>query len=320
MNPLFRTIIHIPPSRPISLASKCMMIGSCFSEEISEKLIQSGLSVINNPAGILFNPISILNIMERLRKEQLYTQGELQIHNDTFFSWDHHGSFKHQNIEILLDKINTLVQQSINYNAAHPLIIITWGSAIIYSIKETGQVVANCHKQPSSIFHRNMLTVDEIVNQYVIYIEKMLLIEPVFRIIITVSPVRYAKDGFVENQLSKSILFVALNKLIELYPDNVEYFPAYEIIMDELRDYRFYKTDMIHPSQVAVDLVWQYFQKTYFTATDQKVLKEIEAFNSLRAHRPLFPDSEESAQLQNTIETKRSEIMLKYPYLNLDLL
>ena len=320
MDPLFRTIIRIPPSRPISLASKCMMIGSCFSEEISEKLIQSGLSVINNPAGILFNPISILNIMERLRKEQLYTQGELQIHNDTFFSWDHHGSFKHQNIEILLDKINTLVQQSINYNAAHPLIIITWGSAIIYSIKETGQVVANCHKQPSSIFHRNMLTVDEIVNQYVIYIEKMLLIEPVFRIIITVSPVRYAKDGFVENQLSKSILFVALNKLIELYPDNVEYFPAYEIIMDELRDYRFYKTDMIHPSQVAVDLVWQYFQKTYFTATDQKVLKEIEAFNSLRAHRPLFPDSEESAQLQNTIETKRSEIMLKYPYLNLDLL
>mgnify|MGYP003554473906 FL=1 len=145
----------------------------------------------------------------------------------------------------------------------------------------------------------------------------MLPIEPGFRVIITVSPVRYAKDGFVENQLSKSILFVALNKLIELYPENIEYFPAYEIIMDELRDYRFYKSDMIHPSQVAVDLVWQYFQKTYFTATDQKVLKEIEAFNSLSAHRPLFPDSEESAQLQNTIETKRSELSLKYPYLNI---
>ncbi|MBK6448274.1 MAG: GSCFA domain-containing protein [Saprospiraceae bacterium] len=317
MDPLFRTIIRIPPSRPISLASKCMMIGSCFSEEISEKLIQSGLSVINNPAGILFNPLSILNILERIRKEQLYIQSELQIHNNQFFSWEHHGSFKHQDREILLNKINSLVQQSIHYNVEHPVRIITWGSAIIYRIKETGQVVANCHKQPSSIFHRKMLTVDELVNQYVIYLEKMLPIEPGFRVIITVSPVRYAKDGFVENQLSKSILFVALNKLIELYPENIEYFPAYEIIMDELRDYRFYKSDMIHPSQVAVDLVWQYFQKTYFTATDQKVLKEIEAFNSLSAHRPLFPDSEESAQLQNTIETKRSELSLKYPYLNI---
>ncbi|MBK6372753.1 MAG: GSCFA domain-containing protein [Saprospiraceae bacterium] len=132
----------------------------------------------------------------------------------------------------------------------------------------------------------------------------MLPIEPGFRVIITVSPVRYAKDGFVENQLSKSILFVALNKLIELYPENIEYFPAYEIIMDELRDYRFYKSDMIRPSQVAVDLVWQYFQKTYFTATDQKVLKEIEAFIALVLIGHYFPI--QRSQLNFKILLKRS--------------
>ncbi len=317
MNPLFRTLIHIPPSRPISLVSKWLLSGSCFSDEIGKKLIQSGLAVISNPAGILFNPLSILNILERIRKQQLYAQSELQLHNNLFFLWDYHGSFKNSNSETLLNQINSSLQQGINYNPGNPLRIITWGSAIVYKLKETGQLVANCHKKPGNLFQRNMLTVDEIVDTYVIYLENLLLTDPEFRMIFTISPVRYAKDGFIENQLSKSILFVALNKLIEFYPDHIEYFPAYEIIMDELRDYRFYKSDMIHPDQDAVDLVWQYFQETYFTPSDQKVLKEVKALNKLIAHRPLFPDSEETAQLQKTIETKRSEIMVRYPFLNI---
>lgn len=314
-NQLFRTPVTIPKQKPVNPDKSWFSIGSCFAEEIALKLSQSGLKIYSNPSGILFNPISISNALTRIFQQNLYEVGELQKVDDYFFEWGHHGLFRNHSSKELLDRINKNVVQGGSALRTCDNLIITWGSAIVYKLKENGRVVGNCHKQPNTLFDRTLLEVDEIVDAYIKLFETLININPSAKIILTVSPVRYLKDGFVENQLSKSILFVALNKLIEMFPDHISYFPSYEIMMDELRDYRFYKSDMIHPNDQAIELIWEYFKQTYYSEKDQKFFEEVDAYNRMKDHRPLFPDSAETDAFKILIRERCELLIHKYPFI-----
>lgn len=316
-NPLFRTPVTIPKQKPVPPDSNWFSMGSCFAKEIALKLSQSGLKIFSNPSGILFNPISISNTMLRLLEQNLYKKRDLQKVGDQYFEWGHHGSFRKKSSEELLTSVNDAVVTGRFKLRTSDMVIITWGSAIVYKLKATGQIVGNCHKQPNNLFDRELLEIDEIVNTYSKLYETLLMYNPDIRIIMTVSPVRYVKDGFVENQISKSVLFIALNKLIQLFPGHISYFPAYEIMMDELRDYRFYKNDMIHPDEVAIELIWQYFKQTYFSESSLLILEEIDKYNKMVQHKPLFPDSSASKELEKKIEQMKIQLEDKYPFLNI---
>ena len=261
----FTTKVDIGKSRAlISHEQKILLLGSCFSDNIGEKLVDAGFDATVNPLGTLYNPASI--------KEAICPS-----------DWDEFVKWLHSRVNGQQSTVNsqrsTSGEEELKNSKPQKLktsdydtLIITFGTAWVFRLKETGMIVANCRKQPDCLFRRERLSVDDIVDMWVSLLEKEL---SGTKVIFTVSPIRHKKDGFHGNQLSKSTLLLAIDRLIEKFPEKCEYFPAYEILMDELRDYRFYADDMLHPSQVAVNYIWQLFQDKYFSeSTKQKVLEE----------------------------------------------
>ncbi len=251
----FRTRVDIKKSKnAISHEQKILLLGSCFSDNIGEKLVNGGFQAIVNPLGTLYNPASIASVITECAKPVEQRNGE-------FFNWLH-------------SKADTSWTETPNPLSAD-ILCITFGTAWIYRLKETGMVVANCRKQPDRLFAREKLSADAIVGIWSQLIENWPDGECP-RVIFTVSPIRHRKDGLHENQVSKATLLLAVNALCKRYPEKCEYFPAYEIMMDELRDYRFYAEDMMHPSSVAIDYIWEQFQETYFSEETQKRITEAE--------------------------------------------
>ena len=315
--PLFRTPVHIVKKQTLSAKQNFLFLGSCFSEEMSAKMLHAGLNVVSNPSGILFNPASISNTLRRIFKNLLYTDDDISKSGNTYFSWNHHGSYKSDSSEALLKITNDHLAKASEFVRDQNVLFLTWGSSIAYKLKGSNQVVANCHKHPGHFFDRIMLDPDEIVVDYMQLFEEIYTLHPGLKIIFTVSPVRYAKDGYIENQISKSVLFVALNKLLKAFPEQTSYFPAYEIVMDELRDYRFYKKDMIHPGEEAVDFIWEVLLDTYFGEADLKMISEIQNFRKMEQHRPLFPESEAHAKFLEKLAIQQDAFIKKYPHIKL---
>jgi len=292
------------------------MFGSCFAENIGEKLQKSKFQTLINPFGILYNPASIHASLERILEKKLFSENELFEHEGVWKSFNHHSRFAELSSSEFLHNANKKLEETHDFLQSTDFLMITFGTAWIYRLKESGEVVSNCHKLPVTLFVREKLTPDAIVEMYAKLMEKLLQIRPKIKIMFTVSPIRHWKDGAHENQLSKASLLLAIEQLQLLFPDNTMYFPAYEIVLDELRDYRFYAEDMIHPNETAIRYIWERFSDCFFSEETKKQLGEIEKINVAMRHRPF---NQQSKSFQDFIQKNLKsldEIERKYPELD----
>ena len=256
------THIDIPASEwKIESGARVLLVGSCFADEVGEKMVRGGMEAMVNPFGTLYNPASIAASLLRSISERDYTEDSTELvqgNDGLWHSWMHHSRFSSKSKTELLDAINETMHKVGSFLREADVLVITLGTAIIYRQKETGMLVANCHKMPDAMFVRERMTAYDIADQWLMLLQLLESVNPRLKVIFTVSPIRHKRDGMHINQISKGILLQALDEMA------VDYFPTYEIMLDELRDYRFYADDMIHPSELAVEYIWQRFQDTYF--------------------------------------------------------
>ncbi len=265
--------------------ARVLLVGSCFADDVGEKMVRGGMEAMVNPFGTLYNPASIAASLLRSISERDYTEDSTELvqgNDGTWHSWMHHSRFSSKSKTELLDAINETMHKVGSFLREADVLVITLGTAIIYRQKETGMLVANCHKMPDALFVRERMTAYDIADQWLMLLQLLESVNPRLKVIFTVSPIRHKRDGMHVNQISKGILLQALDEMA------VEYFPAYEIMLDELRDYRFYADDMIHPSELAVEYIWQRFQDTYFdNKTKDAVAKATKEWHR-RQHRTII--------------------------------
>lgn len=310
----------------INHQNKLLLIGSCFTENIGTKLKHHKFSVLENPNGILFNPVSIAKSISSYIDNKQYTEADLFYQNETWNCWQHHSRFSHPDKKHCLQNINQSQQQAHHFLKDADWALITLGSAFTYTLHGSavttastreGDVVANCHKVPTDKFNKKLLNADEVVTALQQMLKKLLTFNPAIKIIFTISPVRHLRDGFVENNRSKATLIQAVHSLCD-NAENIFYFPAYELVMDDLRDYRFYAEDMVHPNYAATNYVWQKFLTTCIDEPSQKLMKEINTINAAKSHKPFNPTSQQhKAFLQNNFE-RVSQLSRQYPYINFE--
>ena len=310
------TTVHVTPSeKKIGYGDKVLLLGSCFADNIGAKFEEHYFQTTINPFGTLYNPASIAKAV----LDMGYGPSGMGLveHNGLWHSMMHHGSYSGVDKEEVIARCEESRIQMREALQQASVVIVTFGTAWVYEYE--GEVVANCHKLPANRFVRRRLTVDEIVNVWQPIIASM----PDKHWIFTVSPIRHIKDGLHENQVSKAILLQAVDRLISMslsYNLSTEtlhrsYFPSYEIMLDELRDYRFYAEDMVHPSAVAVDYIWQRFVETYMTTDTQQEMRILHQLWRDRHHRFLHPDSPEAEQFAEHIKTRLQQLQPRYPWL-----
>ena len=304
----FRTTISQLLYTPkIAHSSKIISLGSCFAVEIFNKLSNLKFDIISNPNGILFNPLSIANSLESLVSGKTYQLTDLVFEKDLYFSWDHHGSFSGMDHYHVLDHINTTINNGNKMIQEADWLMITFGTAYVYQLINSGKVVGNCHKQSSGLFERNLCEVDTIVTRFKKVIQSIRRLNPNINIVFSVSPVRHMSDGMVENSRSKAILNNAVHQLVDESP-NVHYFPSYEIMMDDLRDYRFYNRDKIHPNEEAVDYIWKFFQNGFFESETEMLNVKIYNIHRSLSHKPRQLNSESHINFLHSLVEKMHKL------------
>ena len=317
LNPSLSTPVEVPKLNPaIHLDDEIMLLGSCFSQNIGLKMLENKLNIQLNPYGIQYNPVSILSGLQEMMKGNIYESSDLVYHNGRYHSMMHHGDFSDKDEETVLEKINVQLLEAHRRMVNMNWLIMTWGTSWVYEIKENHHIVSNCHKIPNSLFLRRKLSVLEIVDGYIAFFDKLFSINSRVNILFTVSPIRHLRDNVHDNQISKSILLIAQEKLKEQYPDRISYFPAYEILLDELRDYRFYDMDMTHPSTLAQQIIWNRFVQSCldkkihdFLAIWAPIIKQL-------AHRPQDAQSVSYQHFLSQLLLKVNTISEKFPSLN----
>ncbi len=311
----FRTVLKPQKSTfEIGYELPTLAFGSCFAENIGKRLSAIQMPILINPFGILYNSISIVKNINYLMTDNFYTENDIFQHDGLWHSKNHHGRFSSPQKAEILRGINDDILKARNFLKETKRLIITLGTAHVFVEKSTGEVVANCHKLPPQYFDKKRLSVVEIVENLKPIIEKLNAQLIDLEIIITVSPIRHLRDGFIENQKSKATLLLATEQICNDFP-NVHYFPAYEIMMDDLRDYRFYEADMIHPNQQAIDYIEAFFRETFFTEKTQKIAFEVEKINAMLQHRPLHNDTDGYQLFAHNLKIKVQEMENKYPFL-----
>lgn len=307
------TPIDITPHRLIDYSRPFLLLGSCFSEHIGSRLLESRFPGCVNPFGVLYNPQSILQALQRLWENHPFTADELIHTGGLWHSLMHHGSFSSASQEETLRAINEQYLKAAESIREVKTYLITFGSSWVYEYE--GKVVANCHKMPQKAFTQRRLTVEEIVLPWKQMIAQIQQQVPDAEFLFTVSPMRYREHGPLAAGTNKAVLLLAVEQLTQ--QPGVHYFPSYEIMMDELRDYRFYAADMIHPSDVAVGYIWERFRDTQLTREAQTLLPRIERLTKQLAHRPLHPDSDESRRFQQKLQEEIALLKQQYPHLDL---
>lgn len=283
----FRTEIEIAPiTEGMSHSAKVFALGSCFAESISERLAKAKFLVATNPFGVLFNPFSIANAIERLDSARTFAVCDIEAGKESYFSYDAHSSLDGKSQTEAFANLNRAVAQGAKALHEADWVILTFGTAWVY--EKEGKVVANCHKQPASQFQRRRLSVTEIVERYDALFESVLRDK---KVVLTVSPVRHIGDGLPQNSVSKATLRLAVEELVAKHA-NASYFPSYEILIDDLRDYRYYADDLAHPSKMAVDYVWERFCEAMLSLKTQELLPKIEQIVAASEHRPFNPEGD----------------------------
>lgn len=304
------------PTYPFSVSheEKIISFGSCFSENIGRKLLDNKFDVCINPFGILFNPISVCKAINQCVVNYRHKESDLDSNQEIQFSYSHHSSFSSLNKKETLQLINEGIKKGNKYLKKSKTLIITLGTAWVYRLKETNEVVANCYKIPQNQFNKELLSVADIVNTLNNSIANLKEKNPEINIITTISPVRHWKDGVVENQQSKATLHLAFKEINESN-DNCHYFPSYELMMDELRDYRFYAKDLLHPSEIAIDYIWEKFGDSFFTEETKKLNKRISQIQKEKNHRPFNPESTEFVEFSKQLVEKENQLHKEFPFL-----
>ncbi|WP_304199435.1 GSCFA domain-containing protein [Flavobacterium alvei] len=310
----FRTKIPIPQADfKIDYNSKILSLGSCFAVNMAEKFDYFKFENTCNPVGILFHPLAIEKLIDFAVSGKQFCAEDVFFHNERWHCFDVHSDCSHSNKKELIANLNAIIHSTFQKLQVASHIIITYGTSWVYRNVETNSIVANCHKLPQKQFVKEILSVETIENSMQNTLDLIQKINPKATIIFTVSPVRHLKDGFIENQQSKAHLITAIHTAINQQLSTNNYFPSYEIMMDELRDYRFYAEDMIHPSQVAIDYIWQRFSETFISDESHSIMKEIETIQKGLQHRPFNPNSESHQQFLSKLQDKMMQIQKQFP-------
>jgi len=312
----FRTKIDIPKSKfQLSHNTKTILIGSCFTDHIGSRLKTYKFPVEHNPFGVLYNPVSIKNNLEILINKKLFYESDLYYYNDQWLSFNHYSAFSNPDKKVCLKQINERIEDAAEFLKKSSYLFITFGTAWVYEFRETGKIVANCHKVPAKEFKRYLLNLRDIVNAYTDFFQKLTAFNPEIRTIFTVSPIRHWKDGAEMNQVSKSTLLLAIYELRKKFPE-MDYYPSYEILMDELRDYRFYASDMLHLSDIAIDYIWKSFVSTYIDDKSKVIISEIEKLNKAINHKPFNISSKPYQEFVKSHLKYIDTLEKKYPLLD----
>ena len=308
----FRTVIPIQQELDITHCDKVMMFGSCFSTYMGEHLTNDLFFTSCNPLGILFNPISILQTINRLKEDLEVQLADLFETNGIWNSFDFHSQFAQLSAEQYLNHINPIIHQSHQFLKECDYLFITLGTAWYYRETATQKIVANCHKQPARRFTRERLSVEECANALLDIIHGVHSINNHVNIVFTVSPIRHWKEGAHGNQISKSTLLLAIEDVLT-HEKGIHYFPSYELLMDELRDYRFYAEDMLHPSEQAQKFIWEKFCAFVFSKETQETIKEIEEIQAAIHHKSFNPESASYQQFKINTQKKIEAFQRKHP-------
>ena len=298
----------------IDYQSKILLLGSCFSENIGDKLSYFKFQSIQNPFGILFHPKAIENLITNTSNKKVYSSDDLIYQNEIWHSFDAHSSLSSASENELLNKLNVAISLTNKKIKEASHIVITLGTSWVYRYIEIDTIVANCHKIPQKKFLKELLSVSEISESLARSISLIKSMNSDAAVIFTISPVRHLKDGFIENTQSKSHLIAAIHTLVN--KQDVSYFPSYEIMMDELRDYRFYAEDMIHPNKTAINYIWRKFIDTWFSEETKSIMKEIDEIQKGLLHRPFHEDSKLHQQFLLKLEQKKSSLQERLPFIN----
>ena len=313
----FRTQLPIPKSKnPIDYNSKIVSLGSCFAVNMSEKFDYFKFQSATNPLGILFHPLAIEKLIDFAISGKHFSEEDVFFLNERWHCFDAHSDLSNSNQSALIANLNAIVTAAKSKLLAASHVIITYGTSWVYRNIATDLVVANCHKVPQVSFSKEILSVETIKKSIQNTVDLIQKINPNVNFIFTVSPVRHLKDGFFENQVSKAHLISAIHQILQSEICNLQtaiYFPSYEIMMDELRDYRFYAEDMIHPNQIAIDYIWERFSETSISEENQAIMKEVETIQKGLAHKPFNPNSESHQQFLSKLQDKMVKLQNQFP-------
>ena len=312
----FTTKIPITQNaNPIDYNSKIVSFGSCFAENMGDKLLYYKFQTQVNPFGIIFNPFSIEKLIERVVLQRYFTKDDIFFFNERWHCYEVHSELSDADAEVVLSKLNQILSDTQKQLQQATHIIITYGTSWVYRNIETNGIVANCHKVPQKQFTKELLSIDSIQKSIQNTVSLIATLNPKCNFIFTVSPVRHLKDGFVENQVSKAHLIAAIYATTNTKQQTLNYFPSYEIMMDELRDYRFYADDMMHPSSMAIDYIWERFAATQIDASAITTMELVQTIQKDLAHRPFNPNSESHQKFEANLKEKIATLEAQYSFM-----
>ena len=326
----------VPSAQKISYHDKIMIIGSCFTEHIGNRLQELKFPVMQNPSGILFDPRSVTSSLVSYIQNKRFRKDDLFYLNEVWQSWQHHSRFSNTNLESCLDTINNSQQKAHEFLKNADWLIITLGSSFSYHLTQQtpetcrkgvghlrtnewleGGEVANCHRAPAQWFYKHMMTIEEIHTALDECIHQLWQFNPKLKILFTISPVRHIRDGIVENNRSKSRLIEVVHHIVNKF-DGLYYFPAYELVIDVLRDYRFYDIDMVHPNYAATEFILEKFMLSFIEEESIAIAEEVKRIITARKHKPFQPDTKAHEQFLRSNSAKMQDLLKRYPFLQLD--
>lgn len=320
----FTTKISVQKSSfPIDYDSKIMLLGSCFAENMGNKFDYFKFQATTNPFGIVFNAVSLEKLIRRSVENRKFTESDIFFHNDLWHCYEVHSELSNSDKDSFLESLNDIIRSTNKQLNDSTHIIITLGTSWVYRNIESKEIVANCHKVPQKQFTKELLSIHQTEESLQSIISLIHSVNPNCNFIFTVSPVRHIKDGFAENTLSKAHLIAAIHSILnkkfstslEMTNQNRNYFPSYEIMMDELRDYRFYAEDMLHPNQTAIDYIWIQFFENYVSESVFGLMNEICSIQKGLQHRPFNPNTESHQKFLNQLDLKIKAIKNQYPFI-----
>ncbi len=305
-----------PLPQLIRYTDKLLLVGSCFTEHMAGRLAAHKFQTLQNPHGILFNPLSVASSLMSYAEGKMYNEDDLFYLNELWGSWEHHTRFSHIDKTAALDGINAARKEAIAFIKDADWVIITLGSAFQYFLKEGNQPVSNNHRAPASWFEKRLLTIQQTIEALKEALFALNAVNPNAKCLFTISPVRHIRDGVVENNRSKARLIEAVHSICEDL-DNCYYFPAYELVIDVLRDYRFYDIDMVHPNYAATEAVWEAFLQTCIAPEALPVMAQVKEIATAKSHHPRFPQTSAHQQFLKRYAAKVADLAAAHPYLNL---
>lgn len=313
MDPFFLPIQIQGPAEPIRYQQGILLSGSCFTEHIGNHLIDLKFKALQNPNGILFDPLSVAFSLISYIEPQTYEPQDLFYHNELWQSWKHHGIFSDIDQQVVLNKINQSQQAAHLFLKQADWLIITLGSSFTYILKEQNKAVANCHRAPANWFNKKLLPIDEMLAVLDEALHRLFDFNPKLQVVFTISPVRHIRDGVIENNRSKARLIEVAHQLVNKF-NKTYYFPAYELVMDVLRDYRFYDKDLVHPNYMATSYVVENFMEHYVDPETRLLSEEIRKLQISRKHRPLHPNTDAHQRFLKRTTRKNIGAFEKIPF------